>query len=115
FHAAAATAMSAVFEGGDLTVDRERDDVSVLCVRDRFLKSVVVEASRRHVRGGGSIVSTWIEIDALAFVAAVVDAFVSAAPREHLVRERRPPFARVLHPFAAVKCSALGRTSAIRI
>jgi hypothetical protein len=42
-------------------------------------------------------VPTRFEVDALALMAAVVDALVPAAPGEHLVRERRPSLARMQH------------------
>ena len=54
-------------------------------------------------------------IDALALVAAMVDAFGAAVPLEHLVRQLGPPLARVLDPFATVKLAGLRCAAAFRV
>src|SRR2546421_6730971 len=45
----------------------------------------------------------------------MIDALVSAVPLERCIRQRRPPFASVLHPLATMKRTALRRSTAIRV
>jgi hypothetical protein len=56
----------------------------------------VIESTRDRVNGGRSKVPTCLEVDALAFVAAVVDALVPTAPFEP-PRSGLPLFVRLNH------------------
>jgi hypothetical protein len=56
-----------------------------------------------------------LPVNALSLVAAVIDSLVTSTALQGGVRELRPAFPRVLHPFATVKRAALGRTAALRV
>jgi hypothetical protein len=63
---------------------------------NRRFKAVVLEASADHVGRCRSVVIAGLAIDALAFIAAVVDAFPASARLEHCVRQFSPPLACAL-------------------
>jgi hypothetical protein len=56
-----------------------------------------------------------LPVNALALVAAVIDALATSTSFQGGVRELGPAFPRVLHPFATVKRAALGRAAALRV
>ena len=75
--------------------------------RRRRREPFVFEATRGHLRRGRAEVLAGFTIDALALVAPMIDSLRAAVSLEHLVRQRRPPLARVLDPAAAVYLARL--------
>src|SRR5262245_60445344 len=113
-HRATAATATTVLNSRDVASGGE-GGVSPLGGGERNGQPLVIDSSAGHVRRCGTVMPTRLSIDALALVAAVVDALSSAAFPQLVVNERSPPLARLLHPLTTMKRSALRRSTAVSV
>jgi hypothetical protein len=75
----------------------------------------MLSAAAEHVRRRRSVVLTRLPLDALACVAAMIDALFQAGAFQRSVRVLSPLLSRTLYPLATVERSALRRTATFRV
>jgi hypothetical protein len=109
-----ASPAAAALQDVDLAVDSANGGLTVDMGNGLF-ETVVLTSSGGHVGRRRPIVPAGVAVDALALVAAMVDAFLAPSRAEHLVRQFSPSLACTFHPFASVKRSALRRAAPFRM
>ena len=87
----------------------------LVAISSRVSKSLVILAPAQHVCGRRPIVAAGLAIDALAGIAAVIDALVAAEPPERGVRQLCPSLARPLNPGRPVKRPTLRCPAPVRV